>query len=561
MRFIIVWLFLVAIISCKPVKNSPLPNSSETLWYDEPAKSWTEALPIGNGRLGAMIYGKTDKEIIQFNEETLWTGQPKDYAREGAHQYLDSLRNLLFNGQQTEAHELGNKHFMSDPFRQLSYQPCGNILLEFPGHEMVNNYRRELNLENAMASVSYELEGIKFYREIIASAPDQAIVMHIKADKKETINFSAGLDSPHKKYDVSIQNNVITLKGKANNYKGKPNNKTVYPESRMTFEAKLKVLPKGGELVQSENRILIKNANEVTLILVAATNFINYRDISGDPAEKCQKYLAQLNGKSFSKIKADHIKDYQRLYKRVDLNLGCSAISERPTNERLNSFELDQDPSLVALLFQYGRYLLISSSRPGTQPANLQGIWNDQLTPAWDSKYTININAEMNYWPAEITNLSELSEPIISLTEDLAQTGKNVAKEHYNLEGWVAHHNTDIWRGAAPINNANHGVWPVGGAWLCQHLWWHYQFTGDVDFLKHRAYPIMKEAARYFKGYLIPHPEYPQWLVSGPSNSPENGGMVMGPSMDHQIIRNLFANTIEAAEILGFDGDFANDLK
>ena len=261
----------------------------------------------------------------------------------------------------------------------------------------------------------------------------------------------------------------------------------------------------------------------------------------------------------FSHIK-NHVEDYKNLFGRVDLDLGNSEISMRPTNERLSTFTKDEDPSMVSLLFQYGRYLLISSSREGTQPANLQGIWNDKLYPSWDSKYTININTEMNYWPAEITNLSELSDPVISLVEDISKTGQNIAKEHYNLNGWVTHHNTDIWRGSAPINNANHGVWPTGGAWLCQHVWWHYQFTGDKEYLKNRAYPVLKEASRFFAEYLVPDPTNPEWLVSGPSNSPEIGGMVMAPTMDHQIIRNLFANTIEAASILEVDAEFKGIL-
>ncbi|MDC0584718.1 glycoside hydrolase family 95 protein, partial [Bacteroidales bacterium] len=306
--------------------------------------------------------------------------------------------------------------------------------------------------------------------------------------------------------------------------------------------------------------IQIKNADEVTLILVAATSFVNYNDISANPAERCKKYLNNIDGKSYAKLKSAHINDYQELYSRVTLDLGSTEMSARPTDERLSTFEQDLDPSFVSLLFQYGRYLLITSSRVGTQPANLQGIWNADLAPSWDSKYTININAEMNYWPAEVTNLSELSEPFIQMVADLSNTGKKIAQEHYNYKGWVAHHNTDIWRGAAPINNANHALWPTGGAWVCEHLWWHYQFTGDEVFLRNKAYPIMKEASRFFVDYLIPHKDKPKWLVSGPSTSPEMGGMVMGPTMDHQIIRNLFTNTINAAKVLGIDADLVQVL-
>lgn len=557
-------LLLFSQVSCHQnfTKNEKEFSSSNVLWYNKPAEVWTEALPVGNGRLGAMVYGGTENETIQFNEETLWTGQPHDYAHEGASEYLDQLRNLLWDGKQDEAHKLGNEHFMSQPFGQMCYQPFGNVLLNFPGHENAMNYKRQLNLRDAISSVYYEVDGVNFKREVFVSAPDQTIAVRIEADKKGSVNFTAGLNSPHSNYEVSVEGNEVILKGKANNYPkkldfiGNP-----YPESKVTFEARLRVVNDGGELIKNANTIQIKDAKSATLYLVAATNFVDYNNISANPAERCETFLSKLDGKSYKEIKAAHISDYQELYNRVELDLGESEISKRPTDERLISFNQDEDPALVALLYQYGRYLLISSSRQGTQPANLQGIWNDKLAPPWDSKYTININTEMNYWPAEITNLSELTDPIIKMVEDLAVTGKSIAKEHYNMDGWVAHHNTDIWRGAAPINNANHGLWVVGGAWLSQNLWWHYQFTGDKDYLKNRAYPILKEASLFFSEYLVPDPKNPEWLVSGPSNSPENGGLVMAPTMDHQIIRNLLANTIEAAEVLEVDADFAKMLK
>ncbi len=550
------------LISCNFNQPEKELNPSLTLWYDKPANGWTEALPVGNGRLGAMIYGGNSTDTIQFNEETLWSGQPHDYAHPGAFHYLEKIRSLLWAGKQDEATQLGNEQFMSQPFGQQCYLPFGNILLNFPGHENASNYNRKLDLEEAVSTVNYEVDGVKFKREVFASNPDQAIVLHLESSKKGMLTFSIGLDSPHSEYTVSIEGDEIILKGKANNYPkkldyiGQP-----YPESLLTFEARLKVVTEDGKIAQTENSIIVEHAKKATLYLVAATSFVSYNDISGDPAEQCKNYLAKLNGKSYKTIKASHKDDYLQLFTRVDLDLGSSEISNRPTNERLISFKTDEDPSLVSLLYQYGRYLLISSSRPGTQPANLQGIWNDKLAPPWDSKYTININTEMNYWPAEITNLAECTEPLIKMLEDLAVTGKNVAKEHYNMNGWVTHHNTDIWRGAAPINNANHGLWPSGGAWLSQHLWWHYQFSGDTDYLKNTAYPILKEASQFFSEYLVPDPKNPEWLVSGPSNSPELGGLVMAPTMDHQIIRELFANTIEAAKVLNVDADFAEMLK
>ncbi len=556
-------LMLASFFSCsvytEPEKDL---DPSLVLWYDQPAESWTEALPIGNGRLGAMIYGKTGNEVIQFNEETLWTGQPHDYAHKDAYKVLDKLRGLLWEGKQNEAHQLGNEAFMSEPLGQLSYQPFGDILLNFPGHENATNFQRKLDLEDAVSAVSYDVEEVNYKREIFASEPEQAIVVRLSASKRGKLNFSAGLTCPHDDYTVSVRGDQVILKGRVNNYPAeKVRTGAPYPESKLTFEARLKIVNEGGGLIEEDGKIRVTNANAVTLYLVGATSFVNYQDISGDPTKRCENDLADLEGKSYGQIRQNHITDYQKYFKRVNIDLGKSEASNRPTSERLSTFKQDEDPSLVALLYQYGRYLLISSSRPGTQPANLQGIWNDRLAPPWDSKYTININTEMNYWPAEMTNLSELTDPLISMVQDLSVTGKNVAKEHYNEEGWVTHHNTDIWRGAAPINNADHGIWPTGGAWLSQHLWWHYQFNGDKEYLKKSVYPVLKEASRFFAGYLVPDPKHPDWLVSGPSNSPENGGLVMGPTMDHQIIRELFANTIEAAEILGVDDDLVAELK
>jgi len=556
-------LAILLLLSCQQYsKKEKELNPSLVLWYNSPAQGWTDALPVGNGRLGAMIYGNPDHEIIQFNEETLWTGQPHDYAHKDAYKVLDKLRQLLWDRKQDEAHKLGNERFMSEPLGQLSYQPFGNILLDFQGHENATNFRRKLDLEDAVASVSYDVDGIHYKREIFSSAPGQTIAVRLTSSKQGALDFTVTLDSPQELNQVKVEGGVIVLSGKVNNYSQNGGGKeTTYPESKENFEARLKVVNEGGGLVEEGGKLRVTNANAVTLYLAAATNFVSYNDISGNPAERCENYLTNIEGKSYEQIKQEHISDYQKYFKRVNIDLGKSEISNRPTNERIATFKTDEDPSLVALLYQYGRYLLISSSRPGTQPANLQGLWNDKLAPPWDSKYTININTEMNYWPAEMTNLSELTDPLIRMVQDLSVTGQNVAKEHYNLNGWVAHHNTDLWRGAAPINNANHGIWPTGGAWLSQHLWWHYQFTGDKDYLKNTAYPVLKEASRFFAGYLVPDPKYPEWLISGPSNSPENGGLVMGPTMDHQIIRELFANTIEASEILGVDDDFVEELK
>jgi alpha-L-fucosidase 2 len=553
----------LVIFSCTRYKEvEKASDPSLTLWYDRPAGEWTEALPLGNGSIGAMVFGRVQSEIIQFNEETLWTGQPHDYANEGAARYLGELRRLLWEGKQDEAHDLGNRYFMSQPFGQLSYQPFGNILLEFSGHGNPENYCRMLDLEDAIVTVKYATGKIEHKREIFTTFPGKVMVIRLEASKNKELNFIVAMESPHSEWDISAKDNELIMKGKANNYhQAKGRDGKPYPESRLHFESRLMVEPEGGGIVQKDNMIQVVNARNATLYLAAATNFVNYNDISGDPSQRCTEALKNIKGKSYEAVKDEHIKDYGNLFNRVTLDLGNSEISGRPTDERLISFTDDEDPSLAALLYQYGRYLLISSSRPGTQPANLQGIWNDKLAPPWDSKYTININTEMNYWPAEITNLSECAGPLISMVEDLSVTGRNVALKHYQLNGWVTHHNTDLWRGAAPINHANHGIWPTGGAWLCQHLWWHYQFSGDKEFLKDRVYPVLKEASGFFTGYLVEYPENRNWLVSGPSNSPELGGLVMGPTMDHQIIRNLFSNTIEAAEILGIDSAFVKMLR
>ncbi|HKK19791.1 MAG TPA: glycoside hydrolase N-terminal domain-containing protein, partial [Opitutales bacterium] len=498
-------LFGFCLCSCQNPSTERF-DPSQTLWFDEPAKAWTEALPVGNGRLGGMVYGGIDQEIIQFNEDTLWNGQPHDYAHPGAHEVLDDLRRLLQEGKQAEAHALGMEHFMSLPLRQLSYQPFGAIRLAFEDQDPagVTDYRRSLDLGSATAAVSYQIGETRIEREVIASEPDQALLVRLRATGGP-LNFKVGLTSPHDAQEIEVEDEVIIIRGRANDYPQSAQRGPVpYPESRLSFEARLRVSENDGEISIDSETLSIQGAQNVTLQLVAATSFVNYNDISGNPTERCLHFFDQLEGKTYKELKRAQLEDYQNLYQRVSLDLGTSDLSFRPTDQRVSTFKQDKDPNLVALVFQYGRYLLISSSRPGTQPANLQGIWNDQLLPPWDSKYTMNINVEMNYWPAEVTNLPECAQPLIRLIHDLSKTGKNVAREHYNLPGWVAHHNTDLWRGAAPINHSNHGIWPTGGAWLCQHLWWHYQFSGDKAFLRDTAYPILKEASRFFAAYLVP---------------------------------------------------------
>ena len=528
------------------------------LWYKNPAVQWTEALPIGNGRLGAMVFGGVHKERIQFNEDSLWTGIPRDYSNPQAYEYLPEIRRLLFEGKQREAERFAGRTFMSIPLRQDKYQPFGDIWMEYDNTKEVRDYRRELDLNTAVTSVQYKKMGVTYARSVFCSFPDQILVIHLTANQPEKLNFAVSLSSPHQESQVKPQEDTLVLKGQVSGYT--PQRTGVYHPSILKFESRLKVYEHDGYLRQDGDKLRITKASEVTLILTGATSYKSYNDISADPADRCEQILSSVRG-SFKALLHRHIQDHQNLFHRVSLDLGTTEQAQKPTDERILNFQKGKDPQLAALFFQYGRYLLIACSRPGSQPANLQGLWNHQMNPAWESKYTTNINAEMNYWPAEVCNLSECHEPLFSLIEDCAWTGQKVAKLHYNCRGWVVHHNTDLWRGAAPINASNHGIWVTGGAWMCQHLWWHYEYTLDTEFLRTRAYPVMKRAALFFMDFLIEDPRNDKgWLISGPSNSPEIGGLVMGPTMDHQIIRNLFSNCIETSEILAVDPGFRDKL-
>jgi alpha-L-fucosidase 2 len=519
------------------------------LRYDKPAGEWTEALPIGNGRLGAMVFGGVENERIQFNEDTVWTGQPHDYAHEGAAEYLPAIRKLLFEGKQREAERLAMERFMSVPLRQKAYQPFGDVLLKFAGHETSSDYRRRLDLDTAIVDVRYRVENVTYQREVFASAPDRVIVVRISADKPGRVTFLANLRSPHKASRVhAVAPDQLALTGGVE-------------DGAITFEARLLASAEGGDVKVSDEGIEVRGANSAMLVLAGSTNYVNFQDVSADPAKRCEAVIEGVRGKDYAALRSAHVRDYQSLFRRVTLDLGSTDKAKLPTNERIQKFADGDDPQLAALYFQFGRYLLIAGSRPGSQPLNLQGVWNESMRPSWESKYTTNINTEMNYWPAEACNLAECHEPLFEMLEDVVLSGRRTARVHYDCRGWVLHHNTDVWRGTAPINNSNHGIWPTGGAWLCQHLWWAYEFSGDREFLAKRAYPIMKEAAVFFVDFLIEDPRNDKgWLISTPSNSPEQGGLVAGPTMDHQIIRNLFANVIEASEILGVDRELRETL-
>lgn len=688
------------------------------LWYNKPAAKWTDALPIGNGRLGAMLFSGVESDRIQFNEETLWTGEPRDYNRKGAYKYLPQLRQLLFEGKQKEAEALAEQQFMglkssegkrdewvkkvralntqnnpslaayddskwgemqvpaydgwesvgfegldgalwfrttfelpeawqgknlvfdlnrirdvdytyingklightesTDPRKytvpkealvkgknviaiqvlnffdkgglagykdtsrhiglypegeegsklslnkrwkyfiqddnppatpqyQASYQPFGDLWLKVNAPNAIN-YRRELDVTNALAKTSYTSNGVNYTREYFASQPDQVIAVHLTASKPGSVSFEASLSSAHKNFTVKrIDARTIALSVQVRN-------------GALRGESYLQVQTTAGTITVVGDKLVVKNANDASLYLTAATNYKTYNNISGNPVALCSNAIQGLKGKSYDQIKTAHIAEYQKYFNTFSINFGHSANESLPTDQRIEKFATSSDPSLVALYAQYGRYLLISSSRPGTRPANLQGIWNDLLSPPWGSKYTTNINVEMNYWPAESLNLSPMHQPLFQMIEELSQTGKETAKEYYNAPGWVLHHNTDLWRGTAPINASNHGIWVSGGSWLSHHLWEHYLFTQDKDFLRSKAYPVMKDAARFFNHYLVKDPKT-GWLISGPSNSPEHGGLVMGPTMDHEIIRSLFKAVIHAGEILQTDKAFRDSLQ
>jgi alpha-L-fucosidase 2 len=487
-------------------------GAQTTLWYNKPAQIWTDALPVGNGRLGAMVFGGTAHERIQFNESTVWTGEPHDYAHKGAYQSLGKIRELLWAGKQKEAEDLAMKEFMSDPIRQRAYQALGDLLIDTAGVGEVTNYKRSLDLETGIATTEFTSNGVTFKREVFASFPAGVIVVHQTSSKPT--HFTAMLKFAHEDHRVA--------------------------DSAIRFDAGISTSPD-------------------TVLLAAATNFKSYKDVSADPKARNEVTLATLRGKSYETLRAEHIRDHQALFRRVALDLGTSAAAELPTDERIAKFASGSDPSLVALLFQYGRYLMIAGSRPGGQPLTLQGLWNDSNKPAWDSKYTDNINTEMNYWPAGVANLSECQLPLFDALKDLSQTGASVAKEHYNARGWVLHHNFDLWRGAAPINASNHGIWQTGGAWLSTHLWEQYLFTGDKSFLRDTAYPLLRGAALFFVDALVKDPKT-GYLYTGPSNSPEQGGLVMGPTMDREIVRTLFGEVIAASKILNTDADLRAQL-
>ncbi|TKC02400.1 glycoside hydrolase family 95 protein [Pedobacter cryotolerans] len=701
--------------------NYGFSQNDHRLWYNKPAKIWTDALPIGNGRLGAMIYGGIAQEQIQFNEETLWTGKPRNYNRKGASQHLAEIRRLLAEGKQKEAETLAEAEFMGlkseagdrqkwvlemkagkgitgNPatidyddklwktiqvpsyegwelvglanvdgavwFRttfeapanwngkdlvldlnrirdqdftyingtlvgntdnldarkytipakliktgtntiaiqvlnyfdkggiagfkdtkrhigiypvgsnvengvslvkrwryliqntqppevaqyQASYQPFGDVIFKFAHESTYTNYKRSLDLNTAIVNTSYTVGQVNYNREYFASEPNQAIVMKMTADRPNSVSLDVTLSSVHQHAETKMLNDstlglFVRVK-----------------DGALNGEARLTALVKNGSLKVVDQHLVIAKADEVIFYLTAGTNFVSDTNVNGRAANANDIAWLNLEGKKYDLIKKHHLGEYGQYFTSFNVNFGTSANAKLPTDQRIEKFATEKDPALIALYMQYGRYLLISSSRKGTQPANLQGIWNDMLTPPWGSKYTTNINFEMNYWPADVLGLAILNEPFFSKAKALSVKGEETAKEYYNAKGWVLHHNTDLWNGTAPINASNHGIWVAGGAWLTQHFWEHYLFSKNEKFLRNEAYPIMKKSAEFFVEFLVRDPKT-GWLISTPSNSPENGGLVAGPTMDHQIIRSLFNNCIEASQILGVDESFRKSLQ
>ena len=542
MRAIIPSLVLFVLFATPTPLRAQLATKPLSLWYDGPATQWVEALPIGNGRMGAMVYGGTARERIQFNEATIWTGGPHDYARPGAHRYLPTLRELLYAGRQAEAEALAQVQFMSAPIRQRAYQAFGDLRIDLPGVDSasVDGYRRELDLDSAIATTRYRSRGITHVRQAIASHPGNVIVLRLTTDRPGGLSFVVTPRSAHRWHmRRAIGPDQLSMRG-------------IVEDGVIQFEARLLVSSDDGRVVLTDSSATVSGATAATLVLAGATNFVGYADVSADPIARNDSTIARIRGRSWESLLSAHVADHRALFRRVELDLGGDAPPDVPTDRRVLRSKQTPDPRLAALLFHYGRYLLIASSRPGGQPANLQGLWNDSNTPPWDSKWTVNVNTEMNYWLAEPANLAELTEPLFQLLRDVSESGRSTAREHYGARGWVLHHNTDLWRGTAPINNANHGIWPTGGAWLTQHLAWHWEYGGDRAFLRDTAYPIMRGAALFFLDHLTVDPRSGR-LISGPSNSPEQGGLVMGPTMDHAIIRELFDNVVRASETLGVD--------
>ena len=545
------------------------------LWYDRPADYWVEALPLGNGRLGAMVYGIASQDTIQINEDTYWSGSPYNNANPNALTHLEDIRNYINNGEYAEAQKLALANIIADrniTGHGMIYESIGNLLLDFPeNHQTPSNYYRELDLSNAVAKITYTVDGVNYTREVFTSLADQLIIIKISADQPGKVTFKTFFVGPLKTNRTKVTVKLV---------EGADNMLSVYTEGGKKTEENIpnllhahsliKVVADGGSQTAANSSLNVTDANSACIYISTATNFVSYKDISADSEARAKEYLDKFD-KDYEQAKADHIAKYQEQFGRVTLNLGNNSEQEKkPTDVRIEEFSTVNDPSLAALYFQFGRYLLISSSQPGTQPANLQGIWNPNAGqyPAWDSKYTANINVEMNYWPAEVTNLSECHNPFLQMVKDVSVTGEESAGKMYGCRGWTLHHNTDIWRSTGAVDGPSYGVWPTCNAWFCQHLWDRYLFSGDKNYLA-EVYPLMRGACEFYLDFLVREPEN-NWLVVAPSYSPENSPVVngkrtfvvvAGTTMDNQMVYDLFYNTIAAAGLMNENTAFTDSLQ
>ncbi len=529
------------------------------LWYKQPAKIWVEALPVGNSRMGAMAYGGTAREELQLNDETMWGGSPYQNDKPEALGSMEQVRELIFAGKNMDAQNLIQKIFYSGK-NGMPYQTIGSLIIENQRHENVTDYYRDLDLERAVATTRYKVDGVTYQREVFASLSNKVIIVHLTADQPGKLNFKVGYTSPLD-YKVGRKGKKLVLTGNGRDHEG--------VKGLIRMETQTQANVEGGSMKVNDRNIIVENATSATLYISSGTNFVNYQNISGNESRKAGDYLASAMKQPYDKALQEHITRYKEQFDRVKLDLGTSEEAKQETTTRIAHFNEGKDVSLAVLLFQYGRYLLISSSQPGGQPANLQGIWNDKLLAPWDGKYTININTEMNYWPAEVTNLSETHQPLFDMVKELAVTGQRTARNMYGSRGWVAHHNTDIWRVTGPVDKAFYGTWPMGGAWLTTHLWQHYLYSGDRQFLAD-IYPVLKGSADFYLDYLIAHPKY-GWMVTAPSMSPEHGPtgedtqsastIVAGCTMDNQIVFDVLSNALRASQLLGGSISYQDSLK
>ena len=549
------------ILFCVFLLSSTIHAQDHQLWYSQPAKHWLEALPIGNSHLGAMVYGGTNEEEIQLNEETFWSGSPHNNNSLESKEHLQEVRDLIFEGKEKDAHALLDKYFIKGP-HGMRYLPLGSVKLNFGFKNEATQYRRELNLGDATTTTKYVVDGVTYERTAFASQANNVIIVRLQANKKGAltfdVNFTSQLES--KVFTVSAHEemkDVYELAAVVDGVEQEGIKAGLKAECRISLEA-------DGKLERGVNSLTVKNATTATLYITAATNFVNYHDVSGNPVKKNNQTMSSLQGKSYKQLLNNHIKKYKEQYDRVSLTLAKSENSSLETDKRLAAFADGNDMDMVSLMMQYGRYLLISSSQPGGQPANLQGVWNDKMNAPWDSKYTININAEMNYWPALIGNLAETQQPLFSMIRDLSHTGAETAQQMYGCKGWVAHHNTDLWRIAGPVDGTSWGIFPTGGAWLTTHIWQHYLYTGDKKFLAD-YYDVLKGAADFLLDYMQVHPKW-GWLMTVPTVSPEHGpqgkgtNVTAGSTMDNQIVFDVLNQVLQASIILKENPAYINTL-